>query len=171
MTIEKFKEDILPMKNKLFRMALRLLNSTAEAEDVIQEIFLKLWSKRETLMEYRSIEAFSMTMTKNLCLDKLKAKSSKNLGLEHAALKDSSDNPYQQMDVKDTIKKVHEIIDQLPEQQKIIIQMRDIENCDYDEIAEVTQLSLNNIRVNLSRARKKVRDTLLKIQNYEFSSN
>ena len=75
------------------------------------------------------------------------------------------------MDVKDTIKKVHEIIDKLPEQQKIIIQMRDIENCDYDEIAEVTQLSLNNIRVNLSRARKKVRDTLLKIQNYEFSSN
>ena len=79
MTIEKFKEDILPMKNKLFRMALRLLKSTAEAEDVVQEIFLKLWSKRETLKEYRSIEAFSMTMTKNLCLDKLKAKSSKNL--------------------------------------------------------------------------------------------
>lgn len=171
MTIEKFKEDVLPMKNKLFRMALRLLNSRAEAEDVVQEIFLKLWSKKETLKEYRSIEAYAITMTKNLCLDKLKAKSSKNLGLEHAVLKDASENPYQKMDVKDTINKVHEIIDQLPEQQKLIIQMRDIENYDYDEIAEVTQLSLNNIRVNLSRARKKVRDTLLKIQNYEFSSN
>ena len=171
MTVEQFKQDILPMKNKLFRMALRLLRSTAEAEDVVQEIFLKLWSKRETLKEYRSIEAFAMTMTKYLSLDKLKAKSAQNVGLEFAALNDTSDNPHQQMDIKDTIKKVHEIIDELPEQQRLIIQMRDIENCDYDEIAEVTQLSLNNIRVNLSRARKKVRDTLLKIQNYEFSSN
>lgn len=171
MTVEEFKKEVLPIKNKLFRVAYRLLNSKAEAEDVVQEIFLKLWSKRENLMEYRSIEAFAMTMTKNLCLDKLKAKSTQNLGLEHAKLQDASDNPHNKMDVKDTIKKVHEIIDQLPEQQRLIIQMRDIENCDFDEIAEVTQLSLNNVRVNLSRARKKVRDTLLKIQNYEFSSN
>ncbi len=171
MTVEKFKEDILPMKNKLFRLAYRLLNSQAEAEDIVQEVFLRLWSKREKLKEYRSIEALAMTINKNLCLDKLKAKRTKDVGLENVVLKDASDNPHKKMDVKNTIEKVHEIIDQLPEQQKIIIQMRDIENCDFDEIAEVTQLSLNNIRVNLSRARKKVRDTLLKIQNYEFSTN
>jgi RNA polymerase sigma-70 factor (ECF subfamily) len=171
MTIEKFKEEILPMKNKLYRFALRLLNSTIEAEDAVQEIFLKLWSKKEDIKNYRSVEAFAMTMTRNYCLDKLKAKHAKNLELDRAILNDTKDDPHKQMDIKDTIKTIHEIIEHLPEQQKIVIQMRDVENCDFDEIAEVTQLSLNNVRVILSRARKKVRNTLLKIQSYEFSSN
>lgn len=171
MTIEDFKSDILPMKNKLFRLALRLLNSNYEAEDIVQDIFLRLWSNREKLNEYRSIEAFAMTMTKNLCLDKLKGKNTKHLELNQIIPMDIMENPYKQIDNKDIMKKIYGIINELPEQQKIIIQMRDVEGCDFDEIAEVTQLSLNTIRVNLSRARKKVREVLIKIQNYEFSSN
>ncbi len=171
MTVENFKKDILPIKNKLYRFALRIVKNTVEAEDIVQETFLKLWAKKDSLQELRNVEAFAMTMTRNLCLDKLKAKYSKNLELEQATLNTTDDNPHQKMDIKDTLENVHQIIDQLPEQQRIVIQLRDIEHCDFDEIAEVTQLSLNNIRVILSRARKKVRDTLLKRQSYEFSSN
>jgi RNA polymerase sigma factor (sigma-70 family) len=171
MTTEKFKSEVLPIKNKLYRVANRMLNDTAEAEDTVQEVFLRLWSKKEKLNEYRSIEAFAMVITKNLCLDKIKSIRNKNLELKDTEIQMNEISPYKQTKLKDTVQKIHQIIDELPEQQKLIIHLRDVENCDYDEIAEITQLNLNTIRVNLSRARKKVRDTLIKIQNYEFSSN
>jgi len=171
MTVEKFKSEVLPIKNKLYRLANRMLNDTAEAEDTVQEVFIRLWSKKEKLEEYRSIEAFAMVITKNLCLDKIKSLRNRTTELKNIDIQMNENNPYQQTKLKDTVQKIHEIINELPEQQKLIIHLRDIENCDYDEIAEITQLSLNTIRVSLSRARKKVRDTLIKIQNYEFSSN
>lgn len=171
MTIENFKSEVLPIRNKLYRLAVRFLNNSAEAEDTVQEVFIRLWSKKEKLAEYRSIEAFAMVITKNLCLDKIKSIRNQTIEIEKANLQMNDNNPYNQVDMKDTVSKIHEIIANLPEQQKLIIHLRDIENCDFDEIAEITQLNLNTIRVNLSRARKKVRDTLLKIQNYEFSSN
>ena len=79
MTIENFKSEVLPIKNKLYRVANRMLNDSAEAEDTVQEVFLRLWSKKEKLKEYRSIEAFAMVITKNLCLDKIKLKKTKHL--------------------------------------------------------------------------------------------
>ena len=171
MTTENFKSEVLPIKNKLYRIANRMLNDAAEAEDTVQEVFLRLWSKKEKLKEYRSIEAFAIVITKNLCLDKIKSIRHKNLELRDTEIEMNEVSPYKQTKLKDTVQKIHQIIDELPEQQKLIIHLRDVENCDYDEIAEITQLNLNTIRVNLSRARKKVRDTLIKIQNYEFSSN
>ncbi len=171
MTTEKFKSEVLPIKNKLYRIAKRMLNDSAEAEDTVQEVFLRLWSKKEKLKEYRSIEAFAIVITKNLCLDKIKSIRYKNLELKDTEVEMNEISPYKKTKLKDTAQKIHQIIDKLPEQQKLIIHLRDVENCDYDEIAEITQLNLNTIRVNLSRARKKVRDTLIKIQNYEFSSN
>ncbi len=171
MTIENFKSEVLPIKNKLYRLANRMLNDSMEAEDTVQEVFLRLWSKKEKLIEYRSVEAFAMVITKNLCLDKIKSVRNKNAELKTNEIEMNENSPYKQTKLKDTVQKIHQIINELPEQQKLIIHLRDVENCDYDEIAEITQLSLNTIRVNLSRARKKVRDTLIKIQNYEFSSN
>lgn len=171
MTIEEFKIEVFPIKNKLYRLALRLLGSQADAEDAVQEVFLKLWARREKLNEYRSIEAFAMVITKNLCFDKLKLKSRNQQELTEERVGSKQDTPETQMEMKNTVSKIHEIINELPEQQKLVIQLRDIEQCDFDEIAEITNMNLNTIRVNLSRARKKVRDTLLKIQNYEFSSN
>ena len=171
MTVENFKSEVLPIKNKLYRLAKRMLHDDAEAEDTVQEVFLRLWSKKEKLKEYRSIEAFAMVIAKNLCLDKIKSIKNKNLEIKNTEIQMNENSPYQQVKLKDTVQKIHEIINELPEQQKLVIHLRDIENYDYDEIAEITQLSINTIRVNLSRARKKVRDTLIKIQNYEFSSN
>lgn len=171
MTVEEFKNKVLPVKNKLYRLAYRLMNSQADAEDVVQEVFLKLWSRKEKLNEYRSMEAFAMVMTKNLCFDKLKLKSRNQQELNEDKIELNSENPETHLEMKNTVSKIHEIIQELPEQQKLVIQLRDIEQCDFDEIAEITDMNLNTIRVTLSRARKKVRDTLLKLQNYEFSSN
>jgi RNA polymerase sigma-70 factor (ECF subfamily) len=171
MTIEMFKIEVLPMKHKLYRLANRMLQNVPEAEDVVQEIFLRLWSRRDKLEEYKSIEAFAMTMTKNLCLDNLKSKRNKTdeYKKEHDQVIDKT--PYSEMEKGDSYNLVKKLIDQLPEQQKLIIHLRDIEGYGYEEIAEMMNISENTIRVNLSRARKKVRDTMIKRYNYEFTKN
>ncbi|MCK4568960.1 MAG: RNA polymerase sigma factor [Bacteroidales bacterium] len=171
MTSEEFKSDVLPVKDKLYRFALRLLGDAEDAQDIVQEIFLRLWSKRENLSEYRSIEAFAMTMTRNLCLDKLKSPASKKESFDESREMPDNRTPYTRTETTDTIRLVKMAMEALPEQQRMVIHLRDIEECDFDEIAEVTGLSLNNVRVTLSRARKKIRDTLIKINNYEFSKN
>lgn len=171
MTLENFKIEVLPVKHKLFRLAKRMLGNTAEAEDLTQEVLVRLWAKKDKLHEYRSIEAFAMTITKNLCLDNLKSKRNKTDELTERNNKIEYSTPYEKMELSDSYKKVLKIIDALPEQQKMIIHLRDIEGYEYEEISEVMNLQVNTIRVNLSRARKKVKETMIKMHNYEFAKN
>ncbi|MEZ5197063.1 MAG: sigma-70 family RNA polymerase sigma factor [Bacteroidales bacterium] len=159
------------MKHKLFRMAKRMLVNTAEAEDMVQEVMIRLWARKDKLHEYNSIEAFAMTITKNLCLDKLKSKRNKTDELSERNGQVSYSTPYHGMEISDSYKNVLKIIDSLPEQQRMIIHLRDIEGYEYEEISEVMDLSVNTIRVNLSRARKKVKETMIKMHNYEFAKN
>ena len=171
MTIEEFKSEVMPVKNKLYRFALRLLGDSEDARDTVQEILLRLWKKRDKLSEYRSIEAYAMTMTRNYCLDKLKSPASRKETFDESKAMPDMKTPYAQTEMADTIATIRKAMALLPEQQRMVIHLRDIEGSDFDEIAEVTGMSLNNIRVSLSRARKTIRDTLIKIQNYEFSNN
>ncbi len=170
MTLEEFKTEVLPVKNKLFRFAKRLMKNRTEAEDIVQEVLLRLWLNRNKMDEYKNIEAFAVTVTKNLCLDNLKSKASKTTELkENLIVKDK--NPDEEYEKKDINNKINEIIKGLPFQQKMIIQLRDIEGYEFEEISEMVNMTLNAIRVNLSRARKKVRDEIIKLQRYEFSGN
>lgn len=171
MTVETFKIEVLPMKQKLFRFANRMLINVPEAEDVVQEVFLRLWARKERLNEYKSIEAFAMTITKNLCLDKLKSKGYRKDELTEKHQQQTTETPYQKMEMNDSYQKVKKIIDTLPEQQRMIIHLRDIEGYEYEEISEVMNISVNTIRVNLSRSRKKVKEILVKTYNYEFAKN
>ncbi len=171
MTVETFKIEVLPLKNKLYRLALRLLRNVPEAEDIVQEVMIRLWTRREKLSTYKSVEAFAMVITKNLCLDKLKLKSNKTDELTEKNEMTSEKTPYAEMELSDSYKKIRKLIDLLPEQQKMIIQLRDIEGYDYSEISEIMNISENTIRVNLSRARKKIRETMKKNYSYEFTPN
>ena len=162
----EFLSTVLPFKDKVFRLAKRLLVSTDEAEDATQELYLKLWTNKNKLGEYKNVEAFAMTMTKNYCLDQLKAKRSNNLTLVHSNYKDNNISLHREVELKDSISKVHEFIEKLPEKQKLIIQLRDIENYDYDEIGKILDLQPTAVRVALSRARKTIREQLIKQHNY-----
>ena len=162
----EFLSTVLPFKDKVFRLAKRLLVSTDEAEDATQELYLKLWTNKNKLGEYRNVEAFAMTMTKNYCLDQLKAKRSNNLTLVHSNYKDHNISLQHEIELKDSISKVHEFIEKLPEKQKLIIQLRDIENYEYDEIGKILDLQPTAVRVALSRARKTIREQLIKQHNY-----
>jgi len=166
MNQNEFVQLTTAFKDKVFRLAKRLLISTEEAEDVTQEILVKLWTKKESLASYKSIEAFAMTMTRNYCLDQLKAKRASNVKIDSADFKDSAVALDKKLEDHDSLNWVEKSINQLPEQQRTIIQLRDVEQYEFEEIANMLQISESTIRVALSRARKTVREKMTKINNY-----
>lgn len=153
-------------KDKLFRLAKRLLVSSEEAEDATQEILMKLWKNKKKITEYKNVEAFAMTMTKNYCYDKLKAKENNNLKIVHNNYQDEQPSVQRQIEAKDSLEWVGKIMDQLPEQQRMIVQLRDIEQYSNAEIADMLSMNETAIRVALSRARKIIREELLKKHTY-----
>ena len=166
MTQTEFLNIVLPFKDKVFRLAKRLLVSTEEAEDATQEVLLKLWNNKNKIAEYRNVEAFSMTMTKNYCFDKLKSKQSQNLKIVHSNYEEKNTPLQKQVELNDSVNWVAKIIEELPEQQRMIIQLRDIEDYDFDEIAKMLDMNNTAVRVALSRARKTIREKLTKTHSY-----
>lgn len=166
MTQTEFVNMVLPFKDKVFRLAKRLLVSTEEAEDATQEVFLKLWNNKKKIREYKNVEAFSMTMTKNYCFDKLKSKQAQNLKLVHSNYEDKQMALQRQVELNDSLGWVEKIIEGLPEQQRTIVQLRDIEAYNYDEIAKIMGMNQTAVRVALSRARKTIREQLRKAHDY-----
>ena len=164
---EEYIKKVLPLRNKIFRLALRLLNNREEAEDLLQDVLMKLWSKKTELEKYQKLESFVMAISKNLALDRLKKKGRNTIDLQEFHSVDKNTSPIQQLELKNTTNIIHKTINNLPEQQKTIIQLRDIEEYEFDEIAEITGMNKNLIRVNLSRARKKIRESLEKLESDE----
>ena len=166
MTQTEFLNIVMPFKDKVFRLAKRLLVSTEEAEDATQEVLLKLWNNKKKIQEYKNVEAFSMTMTKNFCYDKLKSKQAQNLKIVHSNYKEKGTSLQKQIELNDTVDWVARIIEDLPKQQKLIIQLRDIEEYNFDEIAKILDMNNIAVRVTLSRARKTIREKLTNTHNY-----
>jgi len=168
---QEFVNKMFPVKDKLYRLAKRILVSHDEAEDAVQEVFMKLWNAKDKLSDYNNPEAFAMTMTKNYCLDRLKSKQASNMTLVHNNYTSNGSGLDKQVEAKDSAGLVFEIMKSLPEQQRIILQLRDVEEYKYSEIAEILQINETAIRVNLSRARKTIREELLKKHSYGIAKN
>lgn len=161
-----FKNDVLIYKDQMFRLALRFLRDEEDANDIVQDSLLKLWDKRKVLSDIKSIKSFSMTMVRNACIDLIR-KHKAETGKEQTILQRTDDlNPEKQLVVSDQLQMVRNIIAQMNEQQREIIQLREIEGLDYDEIVEITGLTVNNLRVIISRARKEIRAKMVQQMNY-----
>jgi RNA polymerase sigma-70 factor (ECF subfamily) len=167
-----FKTYVLPLSNRLLRTARQMLQDEEEAKDVLQDIFVKLWQKRDELNKVENLEAFTISMTKNRCLDVLRRRRTiptENLNKTSVPKLRITESDH--FENADSVNHVKRIIAGLPDVQRSIIHLRDIELLEYEEIAEVTKMTTNAIKVNLSRARKKVRDEILRIQNYGITEN
>lgn len=164
----EFTTIVMPLKDKLYRLAKRILVSTDEAEDAVQEVFLKLWKGKQDIESYKNPEAFAITMTKNYCLDRLKSKQASNLKIVHSNYQ-TSENIEGRIEANNGVEMVFKIMETLPEQQKIILQLRDVEEFEFSEIAKILDSNETAIRVALSRARKTVRDEMIKNYNYGIS--
>ena len=164
----EFREQIWPIKDRLYRLALRLVNDRAEAEDVVQEVMVKLWQQGKDLQLIKNLEAWCLKMTRNQALDKLKGgyrKRRTEIVDTHPQFT-SIDTPDQQLEWKDTYQHIRSIMQSLPESHRSVMQLRDIEGMSYQEIAEALEMTMPQVKTNLFRARKTLREALLKQSSY-----
>lgn len=164
-----FRTDVLPLKNELYRLALRITLNPAEAEDIVQDTMIKIWNRREQWDEIESIEAFSLTICRNLALDRTKRADSQNALLDesHEPPDNSyTSNPEEQAMQRDRITLVRRLIDQLPEKQRSCMQLRDIEGKSYKEIAAVMNITEQQVKINIFRARQAIKQKFTDTEKY-----
>lgn len=162
MNAEQFKIEVLPIKDKLYRLALRMLREPADAQDAIQEVFLKIWRQGAALKKIDNIEAWAMRVTKNHCLDRLRSRQRQVQVLEPHQL-DADDYPSAQekLEQGETGRQLKRLMQRLPEKQKLVLQLRDVEGMMYQEIEDILDMPLGQVKTNLFRARQKMRKLLL----------
>ena len=169
MSIEAFKNKVLPNKDKLYRFALRMLRDEDEAKDVVQEVMIKVWNRRDKMDTWNNVEAWCMQITKNHILDKVKSKRYKLTDHMEEGF-DLGDNlsatPEKITESNDTMKRINRLINSLPEKQKQIIQLRDVEGFSYKEIGDIMGIDMSQVKVNLFRARQSVKEKLVNINAY-----
>lgn len=164
-----FQNDVLPLKNKLFRLALRITLNREEAEDVVQDTMIKVWNARDRWHELDSIEAYSLTIARNLSLDRIKKMDNQNDSLEEQIterLDETSSTPSERMIQKDKLNIVRNIINELPEKQRSCLQLRDIEGKSYKEIADILSITEDQVKVNIFRARQTVKQRFQQFDSY-----
>ena len=163
-----FRDDILPLKNQLFRLALRITLNRFEAEDIVQDTLIKIWNRRSDWEDIDSIEAFSLTICRNLSLDRIKKKENDNNSLEDVKGVEplSSSNTQDRMIQADRVNLIRQIVDSLPEKQRSCMQLRDFEGKSYKEIAVILDITEEQVKVNIFRARQAVKQRYLKLDNY-----
>ncbi len=168
MQIAKFSEMLSPYKDKMFRYAYNIVGSKFAAEDVVQEAMIKIWKKRDQFVDIENKEAWCVTITRNLAIDKIRAAKKKRTSdiSEHHHISDRAPTPDVLLEQKDALSKVEELLNELTPQQKEIITLRDIEGYTYQEIADIIEVSVDQVKVNLHRARKALRTKLMTIKNY-----
>ena len=162
-----FRRDILPLKDKLFRLALRITFDRAEAEDIVQETLIRVWSKRDEWPQFSSVEAYCLTVARNLAIDRSERMEARNVELtpETEQMPDAS-SPHERLVGKEKLQLLHRLIARLPEKQRTVLQLRDVEEKSYKEIAEVLGITEEQVKVNLFRARQKVKQQFIDIDNY-----
>ena len=157
MDVENFKRLFLPLHPKLFRIAYALVENKADAEDILQDAYYKLWSRRNELTDIQNPEAFCVTLVNRRDTD-----------VTEAVTLSTASSPDEELERQDKVQQIRHLIDRLPENQRQVLRLRGIEDCSMDEIEQITGLSAVNIRVLLSRARKIIREQLEKYYTYEY---
>lgn len=165
----RFRNDILPLKNKLYRLALRITLDSAEAEDIVQETMLKVWKQKDQLDALQSVEAYCLTLCRNMALDRKERKESQTQELtpdmQDSTLLDSR-TPHEQLVHEEKMRIVHQLFNELPLNYREVMQLRDIEGKSYREIAKILNLTEEQVKVNLFRARQRIREQFKDIENY-----
>lgn len=163
MTHAIFKETVFCLKDEMYRFAKRFVMSSDEAEDVVQDLMMKFWQKREELAAFGNLKSYAMKSVKNECLNRLKHHDVK-MGFADFQIHRSELYQIETNNLKDQILG---FIRQLPEKQKAVIHLKDVEEYDISEIAEMMEMEENAVRVNLMRARQKIKEQITQLMNYE----
>lgn len=158
-------QAVIPIKDKLFRYAYNILGNHMAAEDVVQEVLIKVWNKEKEIQAIDNKEAWCMTVTRNLALDKLRKKKYRYEPVEeHYSIADKGMTPLEATMSSDTMTLIHKVMSELPKDQLQVVHLRDVEGYSYKEIAQATELSIEKVKVYLHRARITLRQKLSNIE-------
>jgi RNA polymerase sigma-70 factor (ECF subfamily) len=169
-----FRHDLLPLKDKIFRLAQRIVISAAEAEDITQDILIRMWEKRAELAATQSLEAYVLTATHHLALDRLQRRAADTLSLDTLSAgnaapgsspvdpADSAPRPDERLERSEQRARVRQLIDRLPTPQRTALQLRDIEGKTYREVADIMGITEDNVKVVLFRARQALKQQYLR---------
>jgi RNA polymerase sigma-70 factor (ECF subfamily) len=156
---EQFIREIVPLRKSLLTYAGRhIQGGEDEAEDVVQEVLLKLWDMRCELLRYENIPGLAFRITKHLCINRLKVRERYGQAPNEWIAGGETDSPYRRLEQKDQVEHLGQIIDRLPPLQQAVLRMRHMDGLEVEEIAGITGCRADAIRANLSRARKKVKE-------------
>jgi len=172
MMLKTFKKEVLPLKNKLYRYAYSILGDRDLSMDVVQETLIKMWEKRQSFDSVKNPEAWCMALTRNFALDKFRSKHSKTVELDikhDRAIGDIS--PYQKVESENLMALLDAIVSRLPQKQREAFHLRDVEGYSYQEISDILQYSISDVKVCIFRARKEIKAQLTKLQNYELEKS
>ena len=162
-----FRRDILPLKDKLFRLALRITYDRAEAEDIVQETMIRVWSRRDEWSSFSSVEAYCLTVARNLAIDRSERMDARTVELTaEAEQTPDTSSPHELLVSKERMLLLHRLIAGLPEKQRTVLQLRDVEGKSYREIAEILGITEEQVKVTLFRARQKVKQQFIDRENY-----
>ncbi len=163
MTQETFKDTVFILKDEMYRFAKRFVMSSDEAEDVVQDLMIRFWQKKEELGQFGNLKSYALKAVRNECLNRLKHHDVK-LGFADMQLHRSE---LYSMEVNNLKEQIIGYINQLPEKQKMVIHLKDVEEYEIAEIAEMMEMEENAVRVNLMRARQKVKEQISQLMSYE----
>lgn len=168
MDLEAFQNRVLPLKSKLFRFSMRLLGNEDEAKDIVQEVFTRVWKGKAEMENVRNWEAWCMRIARNLSLDRIRLNHRQSTGLMNEGFDVLQDapSPHERAELRESMQQVAKIIASLPSKQRQVIHLRDVEGYSYGEICEILELDMNQVKVNLFRARNALREKLIKINAY-----
>ena len=163
-----FRQDLLPLKDKIYRLGLRITLNTQEAEDLTQDTLIRVWNKRNELGNVANLEAYCLTICRNMALDRLALKENTNLPLDidGSEALDNARTPEEQLEHNEKLQRVNQLFNALPEKMRTALQLRDIEGKSYQEAAQVMGVTEESFKVTLHRARKAIRNQYEKIENY-----
>lgn len=173
MSVQTFKDVIWPIRDKLYRFALRIVQNTTEAEDVVQDVLSRLWRTRKNWHEIENLEAWSMRITRNMALDHLRSRvyrRTEDVDGFHQLSSDSS-TPLEEVEQQDALDQIRELMKTLPENQRLVIHLREIEELSYQEICDLLDMPMTQVKTNLFRARNKLKEALIKQTSYGISED
>lgn len=171
MTQQEFVSLVLPLRDRLFRIAWHLMRNREEAEDVVQDVMIKIWKMDDETQRIACIEAYCYTMVRNMALSRMALKVNQQVELGNESRELMEDGPVQRLERDERLGWLLRIMEQLPSPQRDIIQLRDIEGMSYSDIALTLRLTEEQVKVYLFRARRKIRELYLKLDGYGLQTN
>ena len=166
MTNREFTDIVEGIKDKMYRLALRIVGNPEEAEDVVQEVIIKVWDKKDHFSTIENKGGWCMTLTRNQAIDKTRSKHRRTNDInEYVNISSSTPSPDKILETNDLLTKVKELYNKLPETQRTVLHLRDIEEYSYDEIAQITGFTNNQVKINIYRGRQALKQQLEILKN------